>query len=246
MKSSIVKTLTTGFVVATALLTAGTAQAQTLNLKQDNPELYDVFNSWVNAERLTIPENVVSTIELDPATLRWMSGAAPVEVYFINEAAAYRNILSYSANGGTKDVVFGDVSSPDSIKAEADGPLALGEGVSLGAFEGDTQIDFFLTPSFNGWTAKNPLGTKAEDNPLGLPHFVAKSYFDAATNENWVVIGIEDVSGEKSDRDFNDVVIAVRGIVGTPIEQEKVPEPMTLLGLIGIAALGATKVRRQA
>ncbi|MEA5417781.1 DUF4114 domain-containing protein [Spirulina sp. CCNP1310] len=245
MKSSIVKTLTTSFVVATALLTAGTAQAQTLNLKQDNPALFDTFNSWVNGERLTIPENIVSTIELDPATLRWMSGADPVEIYFINEAAAYRNVFSFSANGGEKQVVFGDVSSTESIKREADGPLALGDGVSLGSFEGDTQLDFFLTPTYKGWTGKT-LGTKAADNPLGLPHFIAKSYFDAGTNENWVVIGIEDIAGDKSDRDFNDVVIAVRGIVGTPIEQEKVPEPMTLLGLIGVAALGATKVRRQA
>ncbi|TVQ63431.1 MAG: DUF4114 domain-containing protein [Spirulina sp. DLM2.Bin59] len=246
MKFSIVKTLTTSFVVATALLTAGTAQAQTLNLKQDNPSLYNTFNSWVNAERLTIPENIVSTIQLDPATLRWAGGADPIEVYFINEAAAYRNILEFTANGGPRQMVFSDVSSPDSIRPEADGPLALGQGVSLGSFTGDTQIDFLLTPTFNGWTSRHTFSTQAEKNPLGLPHFIAKSFFDAATNENWVVIGIEDIDGLKSDRDFNDVVIAVRGIVGTPIHQEKVPEPMTLLGLIGIAALGATKVRRQA
>ncbi|WP_424094627.1 hypothetical protein [Moorena producens] len=42
--------------------------------------------------------------------------------------------------GKTKEIVFDDVSSPLSILPNHDGSLALGQGVNLGNFAGNTFI----------------------------------------------------------------------------------------------------------
>ncbi|NES84377.1 MAG: hypothetical protein F6K10_24850 [Moorea sp. SIO2B7] len=83
--------------------------------------------------------------EIDFNFLRWESGANDVEVFFINEGAGFRNQLFYSVdNGNSKEIVFDDVSSPLSILPNDDGLLALGQGVNLGNFVGDTFIEFFI------------------------------------------------------------------------------------------------------
>lgn len=249
MKSSTLKTLSLSLAATTALLSAGAANAQTLNLRESNEGLFNLFNSMVNQERLEIEDSTAKLIDIDPETLRWLDGAKPLEVYFINEGATLRNILSYSVNGGAKQTIFGDVSSSESILPEADGALKLGDGVSLGSFSGDTQLDFYLK-QYNPKTnySRYTFGTKADANPDGLQHFIARSYYDKATKEHWTLIGVEDLFGTKesgtSDRDFNDAVFAIRGLTGDPVDPTPVPEPATLLSLLGVAALGALKVRR--
>jgi len=249
MKSFTLKTVSLTLAAATALFSAGAANAQSLNLRESNEDLFNTFNSMVNSERLEIEDSTAKLIDLDPETLRWLDGAEPLEIYFINEGASYRNILSYSVNGGEKQTIFSDISSKDSILAEEDGALDLGDGMSLGTFAGDTQLDFYLK-QYNARTdySKYTYGTKTADNPDGLQHFIARSYYDEATAEYWTLIGVEDLFGTKeagtSDRDFNDAVFAVRGLTGDPVNSEPVPEPATLLGLLGVAALGALKVRR--
>ncbi|WP_072619246.1 DUF4114 domain-containing protein [Spirulina major] len=250
MKSFTLKTLSLTLAAATALFSAGAANAQAMNLRDSNEDLFNLFNSMVNSERLEIKDSAAKLIDLDPETLRWLDGAQPLEVYFINEGASLRNILSYSVNSGEKQTIFSDVSSSESIIAEADGALRLGDGVSLGTFTGDTQLDFYLK-QYNAKTGNSryTFGTKAGENPDGLQHFIARSYYDEATAEYWTLIGVEDLFGTKesgkSDRDFNDAVFAVRGLTGDPVPgTTPVPEPATLLGLLGVAALGALKVRR--
>ncbi|MEA5417780.1 DUF4114 domain-containing protein [Spirulina sp. CCNP1310] len=254
MKKVLLTTLTAGLAVLTCGI--GTAQAQSVNLQDSRPDLFNTFNSMVNSERLAIDNSLAQLMEIDPQTLRWMTGVAPLEVYFINEGAAYRNMLSFSVNSGAQQTIFGDISSTESVLSEKDGALRLGDGQVLGTFAGNTQIDFFLTQAGrradgSTWTG-HTFGTQAAANPFGLQHFIAKSYFDAVTQESWLLLGVEDLVGEfdptgkGSDRDFNDAVFAVRGLIGTPIPGPTVPEPATLLGLLGVAALGATRLRRNA
>lgn len=247
MNKILLNTFIIGAAVSTTLIGAD-ASAQ-MNLKNSRPDLYELFNDSVNEQRLALDDETLSLMELDPESLRWVTGADPIEVYFINEGAAYRNILSYTANGGEKQVIFEDVSSPESLRPDADGPLALGDGVSLGEFDGDTQLDFFLTPTFNGWVGKS-IGSDPAQNADGLQHIVAQAFYDDIEGEWWTLIGFEDMSGPLgqgagfSDRDFNDTVFAVRGIIGDPVENEAVPEPASILGLLGIAALGVSRIRR--
>ena len=197
----------------------------TLSLRQQNEDLYDVFNSMVNDEGLRIGDDDLTL--LDPDSLFW-NGLEAVEVYFINEGASYGNELLYTANDNTMEVIFEDVSSLESQLANDDGPLLLGDGLSLGSFDGPTQLDFFIHADGHNGGVSIPVdaaaiyGANPLYNPDSLEHVIAYGYTDVASGEDWVMIGFEDLYGAHysdgggSDRDFNDVVIAVRGIEGTP------------------------------
>lgn len=123
------------------------------------------------------------------------------------------------------------------------GAMALGDGARLGSFEAGTQLDFFIRA--NG--ARNPngriYGADASQNADGLQHVIAYEYFDEVAQENYVIIGFEDLygahydDGGNSDRDFNDVVFAVRGVTGQRVATAQTPEPTAVLGLVGIAGL---------
>ncbi|MDJ1184364.1 DUF4114 domain-containing protein [Roseofilum casamattae] len=236
----------TSFAIAAATLTSvlsvSAAQAfPTFNLRAERPDLFNEFNSRVNQERLKIEDESAGMLELDPETLRWTGGADSVDVAFINEGAGYRNKLFFSANSNPSQMIFNDIASPESILPESNGPLSLGDGVKLGTFAGETSLDF---------TIQNPHGHMfgAKSNPDGLQHLIAYEYFDEEYEENWVLLGFEDLwgvhysEGGHSDRDFNDVVIAVRGMTGDAMVQ--VPEPTSTAAIFGLAALGMTGLRR--
>ena len=167
--------------------------AQALNLRTERPDLFDIFNSW--AQEIQIGDNETNLMALDPTTLRWAGGVDSVDVFFINEGAGYRNQLFYSANGGPSQIIFDDIASPESIGSEADGPLSLGDGVNLGTFNGKTALDF--TIKAHGAVDPNGhiFGADIESNPDGLQHLIAYEYFDTIDEENWVVLGFEDLSG---------------------------------------------------
>ncbi|MBP0008536.1 MULTISPECIES: DUF4114 domain-containing protein [unclassified Roseofilum] len=212
--------------------------AHGLSLRSD---LFNTFNGMVRQERLQIEDSAASLLELDPATLQWTEGADSVDVFFINEGAIFRNQLFYSANGGAEQMVFDDIASPNSIIPEANGPMALGEGVSLGTFTGNTSLNFMIKADGAQNDNGHVYGADASLNPDGLQHVVAYEYFDDVEQENWVILGFEDLFGVHideggwSDRDFNDVVIAVRGITGNGMP---IPEPSTTAAILGLAALG--------
>ena len=131
------------------------------------------------------------------------------------------------------------------------GALALGDGVNLGGFEGDTSLNFLIKE--NG--ARNPdgrvYGAIANENPDQLQHVIAYEFFDAVREESWVILGFEDLFGVHideggwSDRDFNDVVVAVRGVTGDRLTPpESVPEPSAMVGLLGLG-VGMWQVKRR-
>lgn len=189
--------------------------------------------------------------ELDAASLTFVSDVEPVEVYFIDEGAGFvTNDLLVSISGGPQQLVFENISSPDSTLPEADGMYERGDGVSLGFQPAGTSLD--LTLMVNDWI---PYTAPGSANPDGLQHIVAFEYGE------WVILGFEDLYGplgatgpdpnnewyeyQNSDRDFNDVVFAIRGVLGNPVPPDPadVPEPSAMLALFGIGAFGLFRLR---
>ncbi|MGD1852011.1 MAG: DUF4114 domain-containing protein [Cyanophyceae cyanobacterium] len=237
---------------AIAGIAAIAAPANAMSLKSDEyGNLFDTFNGMVNSERLQLEDSEIALKELDVESLRWDKGADGVDVFFINEGAGYRNQLFYSANGGNLSMIFDDIASTESVLANHDGPLALGDGVSLGAFSGNTSLDFVIKANGKNNSNGRLYGADATKNADGLQHVIAYEYFDETTGEDWVVLGFEDLYGVHtdqggwSDRDFNDVVVAVRGVTGDRLDEvADVPEPSAMFGLLGLG-LGMWQVKRR-
>ncbi|NEO47361.1 MAG: DUF4114 domain-containing protein [Moorea sp. SIO4A3] len=223
-------------------------------------EQWQYFNGFVNDERLGINQGDLPQINFD--SLRWESGANDVEVFFINEGAGFRNQLFYSVDdGNSQEIVFDDVSSPLSILPEEDGPLALGQGVNLGNFAGDTFIEFFiLSDGYNG--GHNYFGSNREEisnefnldgfNRDGFNHLLG--YEVEFGGEKFVMLGFEDdwISEQANlsgDQDFNDVVFVVKGLTHTPNPPSgsvSTPEPGTLVGtLFAFGVMGLTSVQKR-
>jgi hypothetical protein len=222
-------------------------------------ETLEAVKTLIRSERNALSADFLSRYELDASMLFW-NGVDPVEVYFINEGAGYRNQLLYSATDGNGNLVksamiFEDVSSPFSILSNSNGPLVLGQGVSLGGFTGPTQLNFsIISDGFNlakpgpnatakqiekyeKEVARRTLGADPTKNVDGKQHVVAFQHND------WVILGFEDIIGG-GDLDYNDVVFAVRGVQqGRP--PESVPEPSTLLSLLVLGVGGFTTLRRK-
>ncbi len=114
--------LNISLLAATSLsfLTATVTKAETVtdsaNLKGSDVELFDLFNGFVNSERLALDEATLPELYAD--SLRWDPIASSVDVFFINEGAGYRNQLLYAINGGERTTLFDDIASTESIIKE--------------------------------------------------------------------------------------------------------------------------------
>jgi hypothetical protein len=248
--------LTITATVAGMVATVAPASAFSWNSTWTQPTIYSKsqtgfddapFQPFVQQERVELTG--AHQIMLDPSKL-FMKYAHDVSVYFINEGAGFKNQLAYEATGATNKtgLIFNNISSPDSIMPNGDGPLKLGDGVNLGQMAGGTQLDFWLRANGkNG--GDNIFGTQTAYNSDGLQHVVAYAY------KNYIMLGFEDLWGEKgatggsnqnSDRDFNDAVFVldigednVRNLI------KPTPEPATMVGLMGVAAAGVVMRRRR-
>lgn len=232
---------------------------RTMNLLEPSDTLSKV-RSLVRGERNALSAEFLNRYQLDASKLFW-NGVNPVEVHFINEGAGYRNQLLYSATNGEgalikSEMIFNDVSSRDSILPNSNGPLTLGQGVSLGGFSGPTQLNFSIISdgfnlakpgsgatasamaSYERQVARRTLGADPTQNVDGLQHVVAFQHND------WVILGFEDIIGG-GDLDYNDVVFAVRGVQQGPPATD-VPEPATVISLLVVGLGGITTLRRNA
>lgn len=193
---------------------------------------WSLFNQVATTEeRVAIESADLNSIGLGDVT--WEAGANDIELFFINEGAAVRGELFYSTDAGeTLETVWDDISSPSSVLSETDGTLSLGEGINLGSFAGGTVLDLFLEA--DGLV----FGIDPAGNPDGESHIAA---YEAG---EFLLLGFEDRTGELNDRDFNDVVIAVKGLTGTE-DAADVPEPMGTAALLGMGMFGLVRLRRR-
>ncbi|GAB4365711.1 MAG: hypothetical protein Kow00121_02510 [Elainellaceae cyanobacterium] len=210
------------------------------------------FQQFVQRERVALPN--AGLLQLDSSKLS-LKYDHDVSVFFINEGASYKNQLAFQATGrtNTSGLVFNNISSKQSVLAERNGVLSLGDGVSLGRMTGGTQLDFWLRANgLNGGT--NIFGTQTESNIDKLQHVVAYAY------NNYILLGFEDLYGalgatgvdpltgkrnERSDRDFNDVVMVVDIGEANVRNLTGVPEPSTALALVGVGVASAFGLRRR-
>ena len=231
---------------------SASAEAANLSLRSD---LLTKFNSsFVQTEGLAFDE--LALPKLDASQLYWDQGVDDVEIFFINEGAGYKNQLFFSANDGPMTKIFDNISSTMSTKPEGDGVMTLGEGKKLKSFSGPTQLSFFLKSNgFNGgnnfFGADNHTGTIVDGQEINkdkVSHLIAYKYFDEVSKENYTILGFEDLWGtaeDGSDRDFNDVVFAVKGLTTKADMPKETPEPSALLGLVGLAAVVGNRRRKQ-
>lgn len=226
---------------------SASAEAADLNLRSD---LLTRFNSFVQNEGVAFDE--LALPKLDASQLYWDRGVNNVEVYFIDEGAGYKNQLLFSANDGPMNMIFDNISSTQSTMSELDGVMSLGQGKALNNFDSATQLSFFIKSNgYNGgqnfYGADDHTGSVIDGKEInrdGLSHLVAYSYFDEVDQENYTILGFEDLWGgiqDGSDRDFNDVVFAVKGLTSNPDAPKETPEPSALLGLVGLTAAVASR-----
>ncbi len=232
------------------------AKAEAAALRGD---LLTTFSNLIQKERVAFDE--LALPKLNASSLYWDGKTNNVEVFFLNEGAGFKNQLMFGANGGPLEMIYDNISSTQSIISESDGVLTLGQGKALRTFSDPTQLSFFIRSNgFNG--GQDIYGDDAHTNTTvggqtvnsdGLSHLVAYNYFDEVEKANYTIVGFEDLWGklgatggknQGSDRDFNDVVFAIKGL--STRNPSEVPEPSALLGLLGVAALGATQIKRRA
>lgn len=238
------------FLAASIGLVSAPANAFSLRDTEHGESLFQVFNSLVQIESFQLMDEELNVRKLRAESLRWAGGSESVDIFLINEGAGFRNQLLFTANGNEPQMIFADISSKESGLPEIDGTMALGEGKSLGGFSGDTSLNFLIKA--NGLLDPNGYiyGANPELNPDKLQHVIAYEYFDEVMSESWVILGFEDLYGEYStevdgsDRDFNDVVVAIKGVASDPVETEDVPEPSAMLSLMVISGLMGVTRRR--
>lgn len=204
--------------------------------------------SWIkkNLPEYTEVTNF-STKNLDPALLT-MKTTDDVRVYFVGEGAGYQDTLGFNTKGtgaktGNPELIFPNASSPVSSYAtisqsgtrSASEPLMPGDFVDLGKIQAGTQLDFFLI-SGGATGGSTVFSTKASANADGLRHVVAYT----AKDSPYLLLAFEDMPGG-GDKDYNDVMIAIKGTLTTA------PEPSTffILGsfLLPVIYLGRQKSR---
>ncbi|WP_170861341.1 DUF4114 domain-containing protein [Geitlerinema sp. PCC 9228] len=192
---------------------------------------------YVNTERNDMSADVGNHV-LDPNKMV-LQFPHQVSAYFINEGAGYRNQLGFTA---TKDgevlaekLIFEDVSSPESVLSNSNGPLNIGDSMNLGQFDAGTKFDFWLAS--NG-RSNRIYGADASENPDGKQHLIA--YYDS----DYVVLGFEDIHGG-GDLDYNDTVFAVDFGKDNSASMADVPEPTSAVAFLGLAGVGLMGLRRR-
>lgn len=246
-------------IAAASVFSATSASAQTrVDLDQN---LLDTFNTqFVQDEQAFLSNAGQFQVDLNDLIYTGYGDDNALEVYFINEGAGFRNSLSLGVDGSSiQNNVFSDISSTQSVLSEGNGVLDLGQGVSFLPSDLTPEAVFGsaieLTLNANG-SSQYVYSTDESQNVDGLQHVVGYNFNDGV--DDWLILGFEDLYGElgasgadgsnpgfnnqNSDRDFNDVVIALRGVT----TKESVPEPGMMLGLGAAAAVGALRRRKSA
>ncbi|NET09504.1 MAG: DUF4114 domain-containing protein [Symploca sp. SIO2B6] len=214
------------------------------------------MNSFINNESEAYGTNgaKLNTLKaLDLDDLTWEADAYGVEVFLINEGAGYWNQFGYALTDGQSMDLYKDYSAPLQIFWDNEvnmiwngiastqgiynngGSMALGQGFEIGNVAAGNTVNFFLKNGpgnvFDSGTADNTL------NQDGLQHVTTYQY-----NE-FLVLAYEDLYGG-GDKDYNDVAIAVKGLVDTPPDIVAVPERTSVLGFLGVGLVSLLLKRK--
>ncbi|WP_170163598.1 DUF4114 domain-containing protein [Eilatimonas milleporae] len=195
------------------------------------PDLRATVNTTLTESQ---PIENLSSIALNPNDL-YLATASDVRMYFIGEGAGYRNTFGVytgdSSNGLTGDAqtIFPDASTssyyynPDQNSYRSSrAPVAEGDFVELGTYDGQTQMNLFLIANgASGGTTT--YYTDMSLNPDGIEHFVVL----ATPNSPYLVVGAEDLFGG-GDEDYNDIVVALD--IGVANAQQMISNAVPLPG----------------
>jgi hypothetical protein len=176
-----------------------------------------------------------------------------VQVSFLGEAAGYRNKFSYSVDGGSKTTIWADTFTkavngtvlPGSFSPSTNNlsstDLDIGTTVDLGNLTKGSVLDFFVTNQnlVGGvYQTVNTFGFTDLITKAGNTYNRVKGY-TLAGFENYLIYAFEDNISSSADRDYNDLVFAVK------LEPTAaVPEPSTALALFGLGAWGLSSIKR--
>ncbi|MEM7726959.1 MAG: DUF4114 domain-containing protein [Cyanobacteria bacterium P01_A01_bin.45] len=213
-------------------------------------DILNDFQQFVQQERLAIPGAKLRTIDPDKLVLK---NDYQVRTWFIDEGAGFRNQLAFETTNKSgqqtgKGMIFSDISCTTGCELGEgnEGVLDKGDYADLGTVKAGDKLNFFLKADGKNNPNGYVYGAPDEVNPDGLAHTVSYLYTDKNSGKDYVLIGFEDLFGEKaengSDRDFNDAVFVVdlgKGNVAG------VPEPATATAVLGVGALGALAGRRR-
>ncbi|MFY7802302.1 MAG: PEP-CTERM sorting domain-containing protein [Limnoraphis robusta] len=231
------------FALLTGLTTVTTLVAATVPAQAGEiDDLIQAFREFApTQDRMQIQADGVNLKEFaltGPLTLGQSTGN--LEAVFLGEVAGnLNNVLGYSSSNGQGGTMWSNIRAveelidPNSFKADGTNRkvgsfnpllngtrdsryLNIGSTLSLGSFAAGDTLDFMLSNSGANF---------------GLASGQFKGY-SLAGFEDWLIFGAEDKILANSDRDFNDVVFAVK--LGSPAAS--VPEPSTIAALMGVSA----------
>ncbi|MCG5057920.1 MAG: PEP-CTERM sorting domain-containing protein [Limnoraphis sp. WC205] len=242
------------FALLTGLTTVTTLVAATVPAQAGEiDDLIQAFREFApTQDRMQIQADGVNLKEFaltGPLTLGQSTGN--LEAVFLGEVAGnLDNKLGFSSSNGQSGTMWSNIRAveelidPNSFKPDGTNrkvgsfnPLLngtrdsrywwdIGSKLSLGSFAAGDSLDFLLSNS-------NANFGLASGQFMG---YTLKGF------EDWLIVGAEDKILANSDRDFNDVVFAVK--LGSPAAS--VPEPSTIAALMGVSAAFGVSRRKNA
>ncbi|MFZ1025889.1 MAG: PEP-CTERM sorting domain-containing protein [Limnoraphis robusta] len=240
------------FALLTGLTTVTTLVAATVPAQAGEiDDLIQAFREFApTQDRMQIQADGVNLKEFaltGPLTLGQSTGN--LEAVFLGEVAGnLDNKLDFSSSNGQSGTMWSDIKAFNELydygttKSDGithpkmgsfnpeynslDGFLDIGSKLSLGSFAAGDSLDFMLSNS---------------NANFGLASGQFKGY-SLEGFEDWLIVGVEDKILANSDRDFNDVVFAVK--LGSPAAS--VPEPSTIAALMGVGAAFGVSRRKNA
>jgi hypothetical protein len=235
MKTKFEKTLTAATAATIATVLSLTAPAKA-NSEVD--QLIDALAPYMPTQdrmQIKTDNDLLKEFELD--NIFTLDGDIDdLQVAFLGEAAGQHNNLSYSSSNGLDGTIWESTRSLEQLYdygyQRPDG--SYGKVGTFGKVDGLENYPQYLQVGTTAGLGPFTKGDTLDLTLSGLSLSQNSEHFKAYTFkgfEDWVILGIEDDNTQWSDWDFNDTVVAIN-------LSKDVPEPSTMLGLLGVGAAG--------
>ncbi|KPQ32993.1 MAG: protein of unknown function (DUF4114) [Phormidesmis priestleyi Ana] len=166
-----------------------------------------------NVERTSVNLVESNLWLVDPSQLFIEESYAP-RIAFLNEGAGFQSPIDATVTGAMNSSarIFDNLSGTNSILPSANAPLSVGDWVQLSNIAGGSQLNLIVTPNGVINNSRAPLSTDPTNNPIGSNpsspiYWVA--YADPNAHNPLLVMGYEDIVGDRSDNDYNDGLLLV-------------------------------------